>query len=226
MKRILPLLLLAFPACERADYHGIDPKVYNETLYPKKLKVATDQRSETFFFDRNKAFDAENQTALSAFVGKLPRGGAESIVLTFGDHDQDKHLYAIRALRSKGFQKRVMKTVVDTLADANSVRIDLQTAVVVLPDCPDWRKSNTTNYSNTLHSNSTCSTVTNTGRMIANPRDIEKSNVDYIPADGTLDSAAIGAYRGDAAAASTVTTATQATSSSNANSSSASSTGQ
>jgi pilus biogenesis lipoprotein CpaD len=211
MKRILPLLLLAFTACERADYQWMDPQTYNETLYPKKVKVTTDRRSETFTVMSDGQFDDESLNALHTFFGKLPRAGVESMVLTFGDSNEEKQLQVIRTLRKMGFQKRIMKTVVDTLADPSSVKIDLQTAVAVVPDCPDWRKSNTTNYSNTIHSNMNCASATNLGRMVANPRDIERNNVQVSP-DGTIDASAIGAYRGDAAAASVISTSDSATS--------------
>ncbi len=202
------LVLLSLTACDRMDYQWVEPKAYNETLYPKKLQTATDRRSDTFTFDALGGFDDENRQALHAFFNKLSSSAAESIVLTFSDDDENKHLYVVRMLRSMGYPKRIMKLVVDRLAPENSVRIDLQTALVVLPDCPDWRKSGNTNYSNTLHSNMHCSIITNTGRMLVNPRDVDHSSNNHVVAEPAVDAMAIGTYRGEAAAAAAAGTAT------------------
>ncbi len=223
--RAVLFLILPLVACARADYQWTDPQTYQHTLYPKTLGVVTDTRTETFAFDARGEMDVENLQALRSFLGTLPPGGAESIRLTFSTEDEERQRYVIRLLRSMGYQKRVMHVVVDSLAAADAVKIALRTATAALPDCPDWRKSSNTNYSNTIHSNMRCATTTNLGRMLANPRDVEKSPVRYVPPDGAIDAMAIGSYHGNTEAAASATTAATSTSVENAGST-ASETGQ
>ena len=45
-------------------------------------------------------------------------------------------------------------------------------AAVVLPDCPDWRMSPVTTYSNTHQANFGCATTVNLGLMVADPHDL------------------------------------------------------
>ncbi len=47
---------------------------------------------------------------------------------------------------------------------------------LVSPDCPDWKTSPVTTYSNTKQGNIGCATVNNLGHMIADPRDLERGS--------------------------------------------------
>jgi hypothetical protein len=64
------------------------------------------------------------------------------------------------------------------------------------PNCPDWRMSPVTTYSNTKQANIGCATVTNLGLMLEDPRDLERgSSGGHVPADPQRSSDAIRIYR-------------------------------
>ena len=58
------------------------------------------------------------------------------------------------------------------------VQVNVAYAVVVPPDCPDWRTSPVTTYSNTMQGNFQCSQVVNTGLMVADPHDLVRGTGD------------------------------------------------
>jgi type IV pilus biogenesis protein CpaD/CtpE len=69
--------------------------------------------------------------------------------------------------------------------------------LVRLPDCPDWSKPNsTTDFTNSVASNFGCATVTNLGRMVANPSDLARGQPLGF-AQGTPAVAAMGRYQAD-----------------------------
>jgi type IV pilus biogenesis protein CpaD/CtpE len=69
--------------------------------------------------------------------------------------------------------------------------------LVRLPDCPNWSKNaGTTDFSNTVASNFGCATVTNLGRMVANPADLASGQPLGL-AQGTPAVAAVGRYQSD-----------------------------
>lgn len=69
--------------------------------------------------------------------------------------------------------------------------------LVRLPDCPNWSKPNaTTDFTNTVASNFGCATVSNLGRMVADPTDLA-SGQPLGFAQGTPAVAAIGRYQAD-----------------------------
>ena len=66
--------------------------------------------------------------------------------------------------------------------ERDHVRIDVRYAVVVPPNCPDWRTSPVTTYSNTmLAGNFKCASVVNLGMMVADPHDLVKGTGDVAP---------------------------------------------
>jgi len=69
--------------------------------------------------------------------------------------------------------------------------------LVRLPDCPNWSKPNaSTDFTNTLASNFGCATVTNLGRMVANPTDLASGQpLGFVQATPAV--AAIGRYQAD-----------------------------
>ena len=55
---------------------------------------------------------------------------------------------------------------------ANTLLVVVERYVVTPPDCPNWTKSSSDDHDNSQTSNFGCSTVTNLGLMVANPRDL------------------------------------------------------
>jgi len=75
--------------------------------------------------------------------------------------------------------------------------IAVSRTLVRLPDCPNWSKNaGTTDFTNTLASNFGCATVTNLGRMVANPADLASGQPLGL-AQGTPAVAAVGRFQVD-----------------------------
>jgi pilus assembly protein CpaD len=75
--------------------------------------------------------------------------------------------------------------------------VAVERTLVRLPDCPNWSKNaGTTDFSNSVASNFGCATVTNLGRMVANPADLARGQPLGF-AQGTPAVAAMGRYQSD-----------------------------
>lgn len=81
-------------------------------------------------------------------------------------------------------------------AQPGIVRIVVNRHVVVPPNCPDWSKPATSDYSNTPMSNLGCSTMANFGSMVADPAELIQGRQPG-PADAEGSTGAIQRYRTD-----------------------------
>ncbi len=81
-------------------------------------------------------------------------------------------------------------------AQPGLVRIVVNRHVVVPPNCPDWSKPTTSDYSNTPMSNLGCSTTANFGAMVADPSELIQGRQPG-PADAEGSTGAIQRYRTD-----------------------------
>ena len=80
---------------------------------------------------------------------------------------------------------------------------------LISPNCPDWKTSPVTTYSNTKQGNIGCATVTNLGLMLENPRDLERgASGGVVRPDSSRNSLAIQNYRSGGAADDTATPST------------------
>jgi pilus assembly protein CpaD len=79
-------------------------------------------------------------------------------------------------------------------APAGAVRVVVQRYVVVPPNCPDWSKPATNDYTNVTMSNFGCANTSNLGQMLANPHDLIQGRASG-SADGTVSAAATQRYR-------------------------------
>lgn len=67
---------------------------------------------------------------------------------------------------------------------------------LISPNCPDWKMSPVTTYSNTKQGNIGCATVTNLGLMLEDPRDLERgASGGVVTPDPTRSADAIEKYR-------------------------------
>lgn len=195
--RSLTLLLLCpiTVACDRIDYHGVEPQVYNEVLYPKVNRVESATQYHSFFYKANSSQLGDvSANELDAFIGDIYPSSVEVMTLTFARPNAPRELQLTRYLRSKGFTKKDMRYTYDAGLQPDQVEINLTYSYVVTPDCPDWRKSSDLNYSNTNASFMKCATVSNLGHMVSRPRDLIRSNTNHISPDATLNSLAIVNY--------------------------------
>jgi pilus assembly protein CpaD len=81
-------------------------------------------------------------------------------------------------------------------AQPGLVRVVVNRYVVVPPNCPDWSKPATADYSNTPMSNLGCATTANLGTMVADPRELIQGRQPG-PADAEAATGAIRRYRTD-----------------------------
>lgn len=192
---LLFLPLLALAACDRYDYHGVDPRVYNEVLYPKENKVEETAIYQSFYFPRHQdAFASPALAELQRFVGDIYPSAVDQITLTFPAENEARSLYVTRLLRAKGFTKRDIRYAYQPELGGDEVQIHLAYSYVITPDCPDWRKSSSLNYSNTNISQLGCASVTNLGRQMAHPRDLTRARAAHVPPDAVLGATAIDNY--------------------------------
>lgn len=197
---LVPTLLVG---CARNDYHGMDPKTYNEVLYPKTNIVKHNSIYQSFFFDEmSPRFEVDMIQALDEFLAHTYPESVQRLKLDFGARDADREIYITRLLRARGFKKSSMQFDVGESMHPDEVIVTMDYSFVETPRCPNWQKSSSTNYSNTNHSNFGCSTQTNFARQVANPHDLVQSGTSRVTADAARNSTAIGAYRTGAAAGS------------------------
>ena len=188
--------ILLATGCARLDYHGMDPQVYNETLYPKTNTVKHNSIYHSFYFpEAALRFDNDTITQMDGFLAHTYPEATQRMLMTFGMRDPDRELYLTRLLRARGFKKSRMEYIYDENMHPDEVVITMDYSYVETPRCPDWRKNPMINYSNTNHSNFGCSTATNFAKQTANPHDLVQSGTTLITPDATRDSLAIQTYR-------------------------------
>lgn len=203
MRRTLTLLVapLALAGClDRYDYHGSDPRAYNEVIYPKKNQVEFNSVYQSFMLAEDDHFTKATIQELNDFTSRTYPSAVERLVIATPQADEARTLYVTRLLRARGFKKSVMEYVYDETLQPDEVVIQLDYSIVVSPACPDWRKSTNLNFSNTNFSHMECSTVTNIGKQVANPKDLLEPSATHVSPDGHVGAQAIGQYRSGQAA--------------------------
>lgn len=190
------IITLALTGCSRLDYHGMDPKTYNEVIYPKKNQVEYTSVYHSFYFpERENAFDKSTILEMDTFLARTYPDAVQHLQLVFGSSDPARELYVTRLLRARGFKKASMAFSVDENMHTDEVIIEMEYSFVKGPRCPDWRKDPIINYSGTNHSDFGCTTAVNLGAQMANPADIEASSTHRVVPDGAVSRGAIDRYR-------------------------------
>lgn len=202
---LLALALIASGCVARYDYHGVDPKAYNEVLYPKVNKVEFNSIYQSFYFNSQDDFTADSKAAFTQFTDRVYPSAVERLVIASAHKNPARDLYVTRQLRSLGFKKKIMEYKIDPDLAMDEVVVQLDYNYVITPDCPDWRKSSDLNYSNTNLSQMECATTTNLGRQMANPKHLVDSDSLRVIPNGNVDAQAITNYRAGGTAAGTST---------------------
>lgn len=198
MKRlvILAALPLLISACARYDYHGVDPKIYNEVLYPKVNEVHDMKIYHSFYFDEQaNSFDQSTLYEFDEFLARTHPSAAYRLQIILPTLDAQRQTYIKRLLRARGYKNASIETLKDESLASNEAIIELGYSYIVPPACPDWRKDSVTNYSNTAMSNMGCASTVNLGAQVANPRDLAGSATTRVTPDATLGNQAIQNYR-------------------------------
>ncbi len=199
-------LPLALSGCfGRLDYHGTDPRTYQEVVAPKKNQVEFKSMHQVFEFTSQDQFAPDTLEALDLFVATTYPSAVDRLVIAMPHTDDARALYLTRELRRRGFKKSVMEYVFDEGLAENEVVVQMDYSAVIAPQCPDWSKASALNYSNTNYSNMECATVTNLGRQVANPKHLIQSDQMHVTPDGKVGANAISNYRGSTSGASNST---------------------
>lgn len=150
------------------------------------LKFAADQTGLT---------DAQ-AAELDRFLGRSMAGYGDEFAIDAGSDatDTDRRQAIIAYLRSRGLSVSAQPAVYGSKPAPNTVRLILNRYVVTPPPCPDWRKPAGEDYNNQVGSNFGCTTETNLGLMVANPKDLVAGKT-LGPADGEQAAKAIENYR-------------------------------
>lgn len=167
---ILPLL----SACSEYDLQGIDPQEYY-TSHPIENKVVIRHALLKVQFDKelNILSDSDGDK-LSHNLKTINPHAVEAINLQLGPgiKNQNQRVQYIRKILHKSGHDLPVKLIPQEKMGAGTMIIDITYAAVIQPDCPDWKRSPVTTYSNTLPANFGCASTVNLGLMIDNPRDL------------------------------------------------------
>lgn len=194
MKYIL-LIPLLLAGCDTLDYDGIEPKRYNEVLFPKTNQVESASMYHPFHFaDYQNTLDHTGIHQLREFVSNISPSSVDQVTLFLAHKHPARQRYIIRQLRGHGFARKDMHIAYDPSLSHNEVLLHVAYAYVISPDCPDWRKKSNLTYSNTLPSHMGCATATNLGQQMANPRDLQKSSTSYVAPGNVQTGHAIDQY--------------------------------
>jgi pilus biogenesis lipoprotein CpaD len=178
---LLSVLLLAVcgsmvGACSpEMDMQGMDPREYY-TQHPIENTVKTYTVSQQVRFNAG-ATRLDNGEVLrlkQAFrdVSPLAADGVQ-VQLSRTDYAQTSRRHHLTALlRSMGYSKDKITFEPSSVLARGDVQVDVQYAAVIPPNCPDWRRSPVTTYSNTTQGNFNCATTVNLGAMVADPHDL------------------------------------------------------
>lgn len=161
---------------EKFDLQGRDPQEYY-AAHPIENKVVTQHFQLGLQFAGNsQALNKDEIYTLNNGLEKINRHAVESIAVGYSPSLQNKKQraeYVVGLLRKAGFTNKV-----DLFSQRdiphNKIVVDIAYAAVIPPDCPDWKKSPVTTYSNMPAANWGCAATVNLGLMVDNPRDLER----------------------------------------------------
>ncbi len=178
----LNLLLVAaslslLAACsEKFDLQGRDPQEYY-AAHPIENKVVTQHFQVGLQFSgASQTLNKDEIAMLNNGLVKINQHAVDSIAVGYSPTLQNKKQraeYVAGLLRKAGFTNKI-----DLFSQRdiphNQVVVDIAYAAVIPPDCPDWKKSPVTTYSNMPAANWGCASTVNLGLMVDNPRDLER----------------------------------------------------
>ena len=192
------LAMCALSACDpRMDMHGEDPR---EFYGQHPIKNTIDNRVKLIklhFAKGEERLSPPEIDRLGDNLHNISLLSVESIGVNFSTSDKkntERKSHLTRMLRNMGYTKG--EYIYDSSADLKSGEVELKLvyAVVVSPDCPDWRTSPTSTHSNTTQANFGCAHEFNLGRMVADPHDLVHGTDREIPIDTATAAKAVQSY--------------------------------
>jgi pilus assembly protein CpaD len=183
MKQLYPALaLIALSACtSNWDMQGTDPKDYYAE-HPIKNTLETHTHSQLVHFatKENKLSGYEAQKLQDGLHG-VSLAAVESVEVQMSDADMknaSRKQSIRRLLHNLGYARDNYSFVPSAAMARDDMQLNIVYATVVSPECPDWRTSPITTYSNTTQGNFRCATETNLGLMVADPHDLVRGTGD------------------------------------------------
>ena len=170
-----PVICLLTSACMPSlDMHGIDPRAYYAE-HPIENKLETQHLVYFTEFDRNAEILSANQlTALKKELDPVAPKSIKTInlqVLSSDAHKTARIKFLRKTLHSLGYNTPINIDSAENIT-TNEVVLDIVYTGITPPDCPDWKKSSVTTYSNTEAANFGCATTVDFGLMIDDPNDL------------------------------------------------------
>ncbi|MBV8938987.1 MAG: hypothetical protein JO089_04020 [Alphaproteobacteria bacterium] len=223
---LLPLLTLALAAC--------NAQPMEEARTPHDLSGQLDMHIHQVV----PAFSSEEIHFAGASAIPYAAGGIEdadgimpdavtqvTIYIPAYDARRDARTLALkRTVRRRGIPGSRIAVIASPELKAGDYRIDYAYNRVVTPPCDRWSGTEVSNYANVMQPNIGCALATNTGQMVADPRDLLRGHGDVRP-DPDLDALAIQQYRAGPSTSSSAAPASSYSPSNAAPSSGASSAG-
>ncbi|HUC65543.1 MAG TPA: CpaD family pilus assembly lipoprotein [Stellaceae bacterium] len=164
---------------------------------PKQLKVDYTELKQPVDFVHGSAKLAPGEgERLRAFLSSSGVTADDHVYLETASDDRlaAQRIGSVsRELDQRGIGAKVLPAS-ERDVGADSLLVKVERYVVTLPNCPDWTKSPYQSHDNQVASNYGCTTATDFGLMVADPRDLVVGRT-LGPAEGDPAIAAIERYR-------------------------------
>lgn len=169
--RLILCLALACGALQACD----SPGEWSPAEAPKQLRVDFQRLTHTAgFAPSSTQLAPSEQQSLSTFLQTAQVTTDDPVYLeaVAGDRLGASRIGALaRDLTRKGYSVASLPAAADAVP-RNTLLVVVERYVVTPPDCPNWTKSQSGDHDNATSSNFGCSSITNLGLMVADPRDL------------------------------------------------------
>lgn len=184
--------LLAASACAPTQSY------WSETQAKKENKVEPVRLLHDVKFPSGTQLTPTEMAQLDGFIARHDIGYGDRVYVltdakTANDAGSQRTTTVLRYMAAHGIKAAGLPS---PEAQPGLVRIVVNRYVVVVPNCPDWSKPSTSDYSNTAMSNLGCSTTANLGLMLADPGELIQGRAAG-PADAEGSTGSIQRYRTD-----------------------------
>jgi pilus biogenesis lipoprotein CpaD len=174
---LIGTLLILASCSPTSDMQGQNPKDYY-TKHPIKNLIERHSQGFTVEFPPKEArLPVDDREALRGAMSSISPMAVEAVQIQMSDleiKNVKRKDYMRRLLRSMGYTQASFMFEPSPVLARDEVRIDVTYALVIAPNCPDWRMSSVTTYSNSWQANYGCASITNLGMMVADPHDLVK----------------------------------------------------
>jgi pilus assembly protein CpaD len=169
--RLILCLALACGALQACD----SPGEWSPAEAPKQLRVDFQRLTHTAgFAPSSTQLAPSEQQSLNTFLQTAQVTTDDPVYLeaVAGDRLGASRIGALaRDLTRKGYSVASLPAAADAVPP-NTLLVVVERYVVTPPDCPNWTKSQSGDHDNATSSNFGCSSITNLGLMVADPRDL------------------------------------------------------